>query len=109
MQTHDGATPDNLVFLISDIQTSEFQDTFLISSSSLAILCLAHAHTHSSYLALSQPLLPLSSLLAEPFQQLQLLSAPVPLSDLKLMGRKAETAVDKERGSEVEKVLAGWS
>lgn len=105
MQTHDGVTPYNLVFLISDLQTSEFQDKLLISSSSLAILFFAHAHTHmharahthSSYLALSQPLLPLSSLLAEPLQQLQLLSAPVPLSDLKLTGRKAETKRDVQK------------
>lgn len=116
-QTHDGATPYNLVFLISDLQTSEFQDKLLISSSSLAILFFAHAHTHmhthSSYLALSQPLLPLSSLLAEPLQQLQLLSAPVPLSDLKLMGPQSRDSQRQEEtfrsGESVGGIVLGCS
>lgn len=101
MQTHDGATPHDLVFLISDLQTSVFPGAPLISplinaNSFLHTYAGTRTHTHLPYLALSQPLLPLSSLLAEPLQQLQLLSAPVPLSDLKLMGRKAETAREKE-------------
>lgn len=101
--TSDRMTRYNLdVLLISDIHPHPLRlhhpkiRSLLISSSSLTFLSLMHTHPHtrthsSSYLpllcsGLSQPLLPLSSLLAEPLQQLQLLSAPVPLSDLKLIG-----------------------
>ena len=88
-------TLDVLLISVTHLHPLRFHHTkicpLLISASSLT----SHAHTHTlsslSYLplwcgGLSQSLLPLSPLLAEPLQQLQLLSAPVPLSNLELIG-----------------------